>query len=201
MPSASLIEAIVLAVPITAQVPAVVARLPSTSWISAASISPARYFCPEAPAIGAGAQPLAAMPARGHHRPGDEPDRRPVGRDRAHQLRRHRLVAAADSTTASIGWARIISSVSIAIRLRNIRLVGDRNTSPSEMVGNTSGSRPPPARRASPPRSAREMPMAIVEAAERVSAMPITGFATACRANSPSSGERAPQIKREIGSP
>ena len=39
------------------------------------------------------------------------------------------------STTASIGWARIISSVSIDIRLRNFRLVGLRNTSPSEMVG------------------------------------------------------------------
>ena len=95
MPSASAIEAIVLAVPITAQVPAVVARLPSISWISSASISPARYLRPEAPAIGAGAEPLA-MPARGHHRPGDELDRRPVGGDRAHQLRRHGLVAAAD---------------------------------------------------------------------------------------------------------
>ncbi len=42
MPSASAIEAIVLAVPITAQVPAVVARLPSISWISAADTSPAR---------------------------------------------------------------------------------------------------------------------------------------------------------------
>ncbi len=46
------------------------------------------------------------------------------------------------STTASIGCARIISSVSIAIRLRYLRLVGVRNTSPSEMVGNSSGSAP-----------------------------------------------------------
>ena len=46
------------------------------------------------------------------------------------------------STTASIGCARIISSVSIAIRLRYFRLVGVRNTSPSEMVGNSSGSAP-----------------------------------------------------------
>ncbi len=45
-------------------------------------------------------------------------------------------------TTASIGWARIISSVSIDIRLRNFRLVGLRNTSPSEMVGNSTGSPP-----------------------------------------------------------
>ena len=53
------------------------------------------------------------------------------------------------STTASIGWARIISSTSTDIRLRNIMLVGFRNTSPSEIVGNARGS--PPA--ASTPRS------------------------------------------------
>ena len=46
------------------------------------------------------------------------------------------------STTASIGWARIISSMSIAMRLRNIMLVGLRNTSPSEMVGNGRGNAP-----------------------------------------------------------
>ena len=48
------------------------------------------------------------------------------------------------STTASIGWARIISSTSMDMRLRNIMLVGDRNTSPSEIVGKSSG-RPPAA--------------------------------------------------------
>jgi hypothetical protein len=53
------------------------------------------------------------------------------------------------STAASIGWARIISSTSMLMRLRNIRLVGLRNGSPSEMVGNWSG-RPPAA---STPRS------------------------------------------------
>ena len=46
------------------------------------------------------------------------------------------------STTASMGWARIISSVSIAIRLRYIMLVGLRNTSPSEMVGKARGRAP-----------------------------------------------------------
>ena len=45
-------------------------------------------------------------------------------------------------TTASIGWARTISSTSIDIRLRNIMLVGLRKTSPSEMVGNARGSPP-----------------------------------------------------------
>jgi hypothetical protein len=48
------------------------------------------------------------------------------------------------STTASIGWARIISSASIAIRLRNIMLVGCRKTSPRDTVGKSSG-RPPAA--------------------------------------------------------
>jgi hypothetical protein len=43
MPRASTMQAMVLAVPITAQVPAVVARLRSTSAISASSTSPARY--------------------------------------------------------------------------------------------------------------------------------------------------------------
>ena len=46
------------------------------------------------------------------------------------------------STTASIGCARIISSTSIDIRLRNIIDVGLRNTSPSETVGKSSGSPP-----------------------------------------------------------
>ncbi len=46
------------------------------------------------------------------------------------------------STTASIGWARIISSVSIAIRLRRNMLVGAAKLSCSEMVGNSIGKPP-----------------------------------------------------------
>ena len=46
------------------------------------------------------------------------------------------------STTLSIGCARISSSTAIAIRLRNIMLVGLRNTSPSEGTGKSSGSPP-----------------------------------------------------------
>ena len=46
------------------------------------------------------------------------------------------------STTESIGWARIISSTSIDMRLRNLRLVGLRKTSPSEIVGNSTGKAP-----------------------------------------------------------
>jgi len=45
-------------------------------------------------------------------------------------------------TTASIGWARIISSVSIAIRLRRYMLVGRAKLSWMEMVGKSIG-RPP----------------------------------------------------------
>jgi hypothetical protein len=46
------------------------------------------------------------------------------------------------STTASIGWARTISSTSIDMRLRYSMLVGSRKTSPSEIVGKSIGSPP-----------------------------------------------------------
>jgi hypothetical protein len=46
------------------------------------------------------------------------------------------------STAASIGWARIISSVSMAIRLRRYMEVGQAKDSCSEMVGKATG-RPP----------------------------------------------------------
>ena len=46
------------------------------------------------------------------------------------------------STTPSSGLARIDSSTSIAIRLRNIIDVGRMKGSPSEMVGNSSGKPP-----------------------------------------------------------
>ena len=63
--------------------------------ISSASMSPARYLRPVAPAIGARAHALAAVRA-GQHRARDELDGGDAGRRRAHQLRRHGLVAAAD---------------------------------------------------------------------------------------------------------
>ena len=46
------------------------------------------------------------------------------------------------TTTESIGWARIISSVSIAIRLRRYIEVGNAKLSAIEMVGNTIGIAP-----------------------------------------------------------
>ena len=41
-----------------------------------------------------------------------------------------------------MGWARIISSVSIANKLRNSIVVGEKRISLSEMVGNAKGSPP-----------------------------------------------------------
>ena len=46
------------------------------------------------------------------------------------------------STTASIGWARIISSVSMAMRLRRYMLVGCAKLSCSEIVGKSMGKAP-----------------------------------------------------------
>ena len=57
------------------------------------------------------------------------------------------------STTASSGSAEIISSASIAIRLRSSIEVGNENASCSEMVGNANGS--PPASRT--PRAIRSL--------------------------------------------
>ena len=129
------------AVPMTAQVPAVVASRPSTASISVASMSPARYF--------------AQKRRQSVQAPSFSPRCRPVIIGPATSWIAGRLAETAPmscagtvlsqppmSTTASIGWARIISSVSMAMRLRNLRLVGLRNTSPSETVGNSSGSAP-----------------------------------------------------------
>ena len=134
-------QAMVEAVPITAQLPAVVASRPSMTEISSSLILPARYCAQkrrqsvQAPSrsplwrpviIGPPISDIAGRPA----------DTAPIN------CAGTVLSQPPISTTASIGCARIISSVSIAIRLRNFRLVGLRNTSPSETVGNSSGSAP-----------------------------------------------------------
>src|SRR5438045_9303240 len=134
MPSASAIEAIVLAVPITAQVPAVVARLPSISSISEGVTSPARY--------------LAQKRRQSVQAPSRSPCQREVSIGPATSPIAGRLAEMAPincagtvlsqpptRTTASIGRARITPPVSIAIILRNIRLVGVRDPSPSEIGG------------------------------------------------------------------
>ena len=46
------------------------------------------------------------------------------------------------STTASMGWARSISSVSMAMRLRKYMLVGAAKLSCKEMVGKVMGKPP-----------------------------------------------------------
>ena len=141
MPSASAIEAMVLAVPITAQLPAVVARLPSICAISSSETSFARYFAQkrrqsvQAPrrspwnSIGSIGPPTSCTAGR-------SADAAPISS--AGTV----LSQPPTSTTESIGWARIISSTSIDIRLRNIMLVGERKISPSEMVGKSIGSAP-----------------------------------------------------------
>ncbi len=134
-------QAMVEAVPITAQVPAVVASRPSTRSISSPSISPARYFAQkrrqsvQAPSRSSPWREVIIGPAT-IWIAGRFADAAPIS------CAGTVLSQPPISTTESIGWARIISSVSIAIRLRNLRLVGLRNTSPSETVGNSSGSPP-----------------------------------------------------------
>ena len=132
----------------TAQVPVVTARRLSTCAISIVSTSPARY--------------LPQKRRQSVHAPSRSPLWRPViigpvtswiaglFADTAPISCAGTVLSQPPiSTTASIGCARIISSTSIAIRLRNIMLVGFRNTSPNDTVGNARGS--PPA--ASTPRS------------------------------------------------
>jgi hypothetical protein len=117
MPSASVMQAMVLAVPMTMQVPAVGANWLLTASISAASISPPRY-----------------MPQK--RRQSVQAPRRsplwlpviigPVTTTRAGTLALAAAISCAGtvlsqppmSTTASIGWAPSISSVSMAMRLR-----------------------------------------------------------------------------------
>ena len=127
-----------LAVPITMQVPVVGASFAFTSSISTSSISPARYFAQkrrqsvQAPRR----SPLCSPVSMG-----------PVGMMIEGISREAAAINCAGivlshppmSTTASTGCARIISSVSSAIRLRRYMLVGCANDSPIEIVGNTKG--------------------------------------------------------------
>ena len=141
MPRASVMQAMVLAVPITAQVPAVVARRVSTCLISTASTSPARN--------------LPQKHRQSVQAPRRSPLWRPVIIGPVTSWMAGRPAEAAPiscagtvlsqppiSTTASMGWARIISSVSIAIRLRRNMLVGVAKLSCSDTVGKAIGSPP-----------------------------------------------------------
>ena len=141
MPSASAIEDMVEAVPITAQVPAVVARLPSISSMPASSTVPARCSAQkrrqsvQAPRRSPWNEVGIIGPARSCTA-GRSADAAPIS------CAGTVLSQPPISTTASIGCARIISSTSIDIRLRNIIEVGLKNTSPSDTVGNSIGNPP-----------------------------------------------------------
>ncbi len=140
-PMASTIAAMVEAVPITVQVPTELASLPLISVTSASSIWSARY--------------CAQMRRQSVQAPSRSPrwlpvSMGPVGRTMAGTS----LLAAAMTwagmvlsqppirITASMGWARTISSVSMAIRLRRNMEVGEAKLSWMDMVGKTMG-RPP----------------------------------------------------------
>ena len=117
IPSASVMQAMVLAVPMTMQVPAVGANWPLTSSISAASISPPRY--------------LPQKRRQSVQAPRRSPLWLPViiGPVTTASAGTLALAAAINcagtvlsqppiSTAASMGWAPSISSVSMAMRLR-----------------------------------------------------------------------------------
>ena len=141
MPRASAVRAMVEAVPITMQVPAVGIRRPPTVSMVSASIPPARWRahslrqsvqaprrsplkCPVI--IGPVTSRTAGLPALAApmSRAGTVLSQPPI------------------STTASMGWARMSSSVSIAIRLRRNIEVGWVKLSWIDMVGKRTG-RPP----------------------------------------------------------
>jgi len=74
--SASAIQAMVEAVPITAQVPAVTASLPSTSDISLADITSAKRAQNRRQSVHAPSRSAPVAP--GHHRSGNQHDGRPA---------------------------------------------------------------------------------------------------------------------------
>ena len=109
--------AIVLAVPMTVQWPSLRQSESSISFSVACVDGAGAVLGPEAPAVGAGAE-VAAVPAAGEVGP---PVIMMVGMSAlAAPINWAGMVLsqAPSSTTPFIGWARIISSVSIAIRLR-----------------------------------------------------------------------------------
>ena len=141
MPSASIMQPMVLAVPITMQVPLVGASRPLTALDLGLVDVAGAILRPQPAAVGAGAQHLALVVAD-QHRPGRQHDRRDVGLAAPISCAGRVLSQPPISTTASIGWARTISSVSIAIRLRRNMRSGAQKLSWIEMVGNSIGMPP-----------------------------------------------------------
>jgi hypothetical protein len=141
MPSASLHSAIVLAVPITMQVPAEGASLLLISPISWSDTEPARYWPQKR-------RQSVQAPRR-------SPLWSPVIIGPVTSTIEGTLALAAPisnagtvlsqppiSTAASTGWPRSISSESVAIRLRRYMLVGWAKDSCSVITGNSTGSPP-----------------------------------------------------------
>src|SRR5699024_2872178 len=138
IPKASAQEAIVIAEPITIQCPGVGASCLLISCISVSSTVPALYSCQkyrqseQAPNVLPLYSPLFIGP----------PENKTAGLSAlaapinwAGAILSHPLII----TAPSIGCAAIISSVSIAAKLRYNMVVGLVNISPSEMVGNSNG--------------------------------------------------------------
>ena len=141
MPSDSAIDAIVDAVPMTVQWPALREMHPSTSAHCSSPIRPARNASkslrPSVPepigspfqrpeSIGPPVTMIAGMSA----------EAAPINCAGVVLSQPH------SSTTPSMGLALIDSSTSIDMRLRNSMVVGFMNISPSEIVGNSSGTPP-----------------------------------------------------------
>ena len=141
IPSDSAIEAIVEAVPMTVQCPALRAMQPSTSAHCSSPIRPARRasksFRPSVPepsscscqrpdSIGPPVTMIDGMFA----------EAAPISWAGVVLSHPH------SRTTPSIGFAVMDSSTSIDIRLRNSMVVGFMNISPNEIVGNSSGMPP-----------------------------------------------------------
>ena len=148
-------QAMVEAVPITPQVPAVVARRPSISSMRSSVTLPGAIGSPVAAAIGAGGQALA-LERRRQHRAGDQLHRRDIGRGSAHQLRRHRLVAAADQHRRI---HRLGRQHRLGVDARrgcgNASRSGTATARTATPWGTASAGRRRRGRRASPPRSVR----------------------------------------------
>ena len=174
MPRASAIDAIVDAVPITVQWPALREMQPSTSAHCSSPMRPARTCSnkrrPSVPepsgspfqrpeSIGPPVTMMAGMSA----------DAAPIN------CAGVVLSQPQSKTTPSIGLAAIDSSTSIDIRLRNIIVVGFMNISPNEIVGNSRGI-PPAAQtpRLTASATCRRCALQLVNSDQELQ-MPITG--------------------------
>ena len=177
-PSVSARHAMVSAVPITMQVPADGMRLSCARSRSASFKPPARYAAHsrrqsvQAPSRPPSWRPASIGPTESRIA-GMSADTAPISS--AGMV----LSQPPISTTASSGSAEIISSASMAMRLRSSIEVGNENASCSEMVGNTNG-RPPASRT---PRAIRSLNPGALPwhglKSDAVDRMPTTGRSSA----------------------